>query len=89
MQALILLDKVDLIPIKSTDDKGTKRLLMFGVMLPIYFVVTLLFKKSDIEPLEEKYNNNWDKVFKGNVWLIVYIIASFASIFILASLKQY
>lgn len=88
MQILILLNKVDIIPINSSDDKGTKRIIMFVVMLPIYFVVTFLFKKSDIEPLKKKYEYNWDKVFKGNVWLIVYIIASFASIFILAIWKK-
>ncbi len=89
MQIFIMLDKVSLIPINSSDDKLTKRLLVFLVMLPIYFVMTLLFKKSDIEPLKVKYDYNWDKVFEGNVWLIVYIIVSFALIFILAFWKKH
>lgn len=89
MQILILLDKVDLIPISSSDDKTKRYFVFFLVMLPIYFVMTLLFKESDIGPLKEKYDYNWDKVFKGNVWLVIYIIVSFALIFILAIWKKH
>lgn len=62
---------------------------MFLIMLPIYFSMTLLFKKSDIESLKEKYDYNWDKVFKGNVWLLIYIVVSFALIFILAFWRKH
>jgi len=89
MQILIVLDKVDLIPISSSDDKPKRYLMMFLVMLPIYFVMTRLFRKSDIEPLKEKYDYNWDKVFKANVLLVIYIIVSFALIFILAFWKKH
>ena len=88
IQILILLDKVSIIPINSSDDKLTKRLIMFLIMVPIYFLMTSLFKKSDIEPLKEKYDYNWDKVFNGNVWLVIYIILSFALIFVLAIWKR-
>ena len=70
VQILILVDKVDLIPINSSAGKGTKRIVIFLVMLPIYFAMTFLFKKSDIVPLREKYDYDWDKVFKGNIWLV-------------------
>lgn len=87
-QILILLNSVDLIPINPTNSKLFKRLIMFFVMLPIFFLITQLFKKSDIVPLKEKYDNNWDKVYKGNTWLVIYIIISIALIFILAILKK-
>ena len=57
-------------------------------MLPIYIVMTILFKKSDLALLKEKYDRDWDKVFKGNVWLVFYIIASFALLIILALWKK-
>ncbi len=85
MQVLILLNKVELIPIKSSDHNLVKRIIIFFVMLPIYFLMTQLFRKKDIEPLKENYDYNWDKVFKGNVWLVTYIIRSFALIFVLVS----
>ncbi len=58
-------------------------------MLPIYLIMTRLFKKEDIAPLKEKYDYNWDKVFSGNVWLIVYSITSFALVFVLTFLKKH
>lgn len=33
--------------------------------------------------LQEKYGYDWDRVFRGNAWLIIYSITSFASLFIL------
>lgn len=89
MQILILLDKVNLIPINSSDNKLAKWLIIFFITLPIYFLMTRLFRKSDIEPLKEKYGYNWDKVFNGNVLLVVYIIVSMALIFVLAIWKKY
>ncbi len=88
MQLLILFNKTDLIPIKASDDKLTKRIIMLFVLVPIYFLATKLFKKSDIEPLKEKYGYNWDKVHAGNILLILHIILSFALIFVLAIWKK-
>jgi uncharacterized membrane protein HdeD (DUF308 family) len=88
MQGLLLFDKVDLIPANSSDSKATKWLIMLLVMLPIYLLMTGLFKKVDVVPLKEKYDYNWEKVFRGNVWLTVYIIISFALVIILAILKK-
>ena len=53
-------------------------------MLPMYFVMTYLFKKRDVEPLKQRYAHNWDQVFKGNVWLVVYMVISFSLIFVFA-----
>ena len=87
MQILVLLDLVIAIPINSAYDKLTKRLILILVMLPIYFLITSLFKKSDIESQKEKYHYDWDKVFRGNVWLVIYIILSFALTIFLAILN--
>lgn len=84
MQILILLNSIPDI----TTDKSAKRLIVFLTMLPIYFVMTILFKKSDLAPLKETYDRDWDKVFKGNVWLVFYVIASFTLIIILALWKK-
>ncbi len=89
MQLLIVLDRVDLIPTEKTNNIWIKRLIMFLTMLPIYLIMTRLFKKEDIAPLKEKYDYNWDKVFSGNVWLIVYSITSFALVFVLTFLKKH
>ncbi len=89
LQILILLDKVNLIPINYAGNKLAKRLIIFFVMLPIYLLMTQVFKKSDIESLKEKYDYNWDKVFKGNVWLVIYFLLSMALIFILAIWKKH
>ena len=84
MQLLAVFNKIDLIPIKSSDDKLTKWIIMLLILIPIYLFVTKLFKKSDIEPLKEKHDYNWNKVHSGKLWLIIYIILSMALMFILA-----
>jgi hypothetical protein len=88
MQLLIAIDKVNIIPIDSNDGKGTKKIIMFFVMIPIYFLISVVIKKKDLEDLGERYRYKWDRVFDSNVWLIVYIILSVALTFILAFLKK-
>jgi hypothetical protein len=88
MQMLILLDKSDFIPINFNDNKLAKRIIIFFTMLPIYFLMTRLIKKSDIEPLKEKYNYNWDKVFSANIFLVIYVALSFTLIIVLALWKK-
>jgi hypothetical protein len=90
MQLLVILDKVnDYIPTSTSYGRGMNKIIMFFVMLPIYFLVSLLIKKKDMDELDEKYAYDWDKVFNGNVWLVVYIIVSFALIFVLAIWKKH
>lgn len=83
-QILIVLDKIDLLPIKSTDSHLKKRLVIICVMIPIALLMWRLFRKEDIPVLREKYDYDWDIVFRGNVWLLVYIISSFFLIVALA-----
>ena len=89
MQIFILLNKFDILPNISTNDKTTKRIVILFVMVLIYLLMTMLFKKRDIEPLKDKYEYNRDKIFIGNVRLIVYFIFSFALIVVLAVWKQH
>ena len=89
VQILILLNKVDIIPINDQDGKPTRYFIILITMLPIYFLVTRLFKKEDIEPLKEKYEKNWDKIFAGNIRLIIYFILSFAIVILLALWKNH
>jgi hypothetical protein len=51
-------------------------------------VLSLVVKKKHMEELEEKYKYEKEKVFKANVWLIVYIVLSFALIFVLTFLMK-
>ena len=88
MQILILFDKMDLIPINTTASQLERRLIIFLVLLPFYFLMTRLFKKKEIESLKEKYDYDWDKVFSGNVWLVIYVLLSFALLIILLLLKK-
>jgi len=88
-QLLLIFDSVSIIPVSASDNKLTKRFVMlFLFFIPLYFIMTRVFKKADIEPLKEKYDKDWDKVFKGNVWLVVYIILSMGLIGLIAFLKK-
>src|SRR5437764_12715084 len=78
MQILAILHKVDLIPIKTSDNLWRKRVVMFLLMLPIFLLFKRVVKKNDLEILKKEYEYNWEKLFNANIWLIVYIILSFS-----------
>lgn len=75
---LAALGKMDIIPIDASDSKPAKWLIIFLMMAPIYLFLSFLIKRKELEKMVEKYDYSWDKVFNWNVWLIVYIILSFA-----------
>jgi hypothetical protein len=87
MQLLILIDKVDLIPIKRNDGQGQKRLVIFCIMLPIALTLAVLIKKVHLEKMIDDYMDKPEVITRGNRVLITYIILSFAAIFALALLK--
>jgi len=89
MQILVLINKISLIPGSPSDDQFTTRVIAFLLMLPVYLLMTRLFRKKDIEPLEEKYDKDWDKVFSGYVWLVIYIVLSFTLGFGLAIWRKH
>jgi hypothetical protein len=88
MQILILLDKFDFIQIEALVNYETNHIKILAIMIPIYLALTFLIKKTDIALLKENYDNNWDKVFKSSVWLIVYFILSITLLVFLATLKK-
>ncbi len=87
LQILFILDRVDLLPIKSSQSHDTKRLMMFLILLPICLMMRLLIKESELKDIKEQYAYSWDKIFNANVWLIVYIVLSFSSLIILMIVK--
>ena len=77
-QILIITKQVEtFFPIKSTDDKPTKYLIMFFVMAPFYILLTLLIKRKDLQSLH--YSDQ--KLRKGNILLIVYIVLTMVLLF--------
>lgn len=84
MQLFLLLEKMDILPKFSTGKIEMREvLLLYLIILPIYIVLTFIIKKSDLSKLGENYEFEWNKVFNGNVCLIVYLIASIIAIPIL------
>ena len=87
MQAAVLFN-FDPVPTDLSNNIWIKRLIVCLVMLPIFFVVSQLFKRKDLEHLKTKYDGDPKKVSKGNHWLIAYIIISFALFVGLLYLKR-
>ena len=87
-QLLIILDKVNLIPIGEADGKMYKRWVMFCIMFPIAIVVALLFPKKEMVSLQSLYQDKPELIRKGNRILIVYIVVNFCLIFLLAVLLK-
>jgi hypothetical protein len=82
-QLLIILDKVNLIPISEADGKMYKRWIMFCIMFPIAIVVALLFPKKELVTLQSFYQDKPELVRKGNNFLIAYIVVNFSLIILL------
>lgn len=85
-QLLIIVNKVNLIPISQGDAKIYKRWVMFCIMLPIAILVALLVPKKELVGLQNVYQDKPEVVRKGNRNLILYIVVNFFLIFILAVL---
>ena len=58
------------------------------VFLPVYLLLNKLVPKDELIRASEKYDYDWDRVFKASVWLVVYIIALFISIVLVIYFKQ-
>ena len=80
-QILIVLNKVDdVLPLKAGDDRFTKKWKLLLFLLPVFLVVTYLVKPKDLK----KATYDEDKVRRGGIYLIIYIITSFVLWFVLA-----
>lgn len=77
-QLLIILDKVNLLPMQSEDIKIVKYLKLAAFLLPIFFVVGFAVKESDLKTVYDE-----EKVRKGGTYLIFYIIFSVILLFVL------
>jgi hypothetical protein len=75
IQVSILLSKEEII--------FQSRLTTIISLIPLFLLFSLLLKKNELEELREKYSYQWDKVFNSNVWLIAYIVISFALMVVL------
>ena len=84
MQLLVLINRVDILPLKLSYSKDSKLLIMLALLLPIYLLLSILIKKESLEAMNEAYAYSWDRVFNWNVWFIVYICLSFAFLVFLA-----
>ena len=83
MQLLVVTHQVDIIiPIKSTDTKATKFLIMSLVFLVILFPLSMLIKKEELKSMSFPS----DKIKRGNIFLIIYIILTMAVLIILAEI---
>jgi hypothetical protein len=89
VQILILLNRVDVILTKPADNHWQQKLGIAAVFIAIFVVFSLIIKRKHMEELEERYQYEWDKIVNANVWLIVYIIMSFALIIVLALWKNH
>ena len=82
---LLILGLFDYIPIKPTDGKGQKRVVIFLIMLPIYLILAVVVRKKHILELKMRHKNDTPKMVKAaNLKLLAYIAASFVILMVLA-----
>jgi hypothetical protein len=78
-QLLIILDKVNFLPMNANYSK----LLNYGMfalfLLPIFLIVAIVAKEKDLEDV----NYDEEKIKKGGVNLIIYIVSSVVLLFVL------
>ena len=78
-QIVIILDKVSLLSFFEAKNRFDRYIKIALFMLPIFFIINLLVKERDIKNLT--YTK--EKIKRGNIYLIIYIVLSFALIFVL------
>jgi len=78
-QLLIILDKVSLLPMQKNDLRIEKYGKLALFLLPIFLIVAYLIKPSELKTLQ--YDS--EKVRKGGVNLIIYIVANIILLFVL------
>ena len=73
-QILVLFDKTSLLPTSTGNARAVNFLIIALCLLPIFLLISRLIKKSDLQ--EMHYEEG--KIKKGNILLILYIVASIA-----------
>src|SRR5436309_10695886 len=79
-QVLILIHQVDtFFPFKSTDNRLTKYLFMALIFLPIFFLLRLFIKREELQSMSFPK----DKIKRGNILLIAYVVLTMALLIVL------
>lgn len=78
-QLLIIFDSVNLLPMRKDDLRIVKYGKVALFLLPIFFLVAYLIKPRDLR----KAVYDEEKVRKGGIYLVVYIIFSILLLFVL------
>ena len=78
-QILIILNRVDLLPMGKDDARIEKYGKAAIFLLPIFLIISFLVKPQDLK------NISYDEaqIKKGNIYLIIYVVASVILLFVL------
>jgi hypothetical protein len=82
-QVLIVLDRVDLLPLSKDDTRFEKRVGVALVMAPIAIVLAFMVRKKDINEIAAAYQDRQEEISRGNKFLIAYSVLSFALLTVL------
>jgi hypothetical protein len=82
-QILVLLDRTDIIPTDGSQFKFSNYIKMGLFLLPIFIAIFPFVKKRELQEL--KYSDQ--KIKRGYIYLIGYIVLSFSILMVLAVLR--
>ena len=83
-QFVVLFDKVDILPFSYQNNRAEKFFVTALCLAPVFVIVALLIKKTDIEAMHFEEN----KIRNGNIALVIYIITSVALLLFLILYKK-
>ncbi len=83
-QIVVLFDLTSLLPTKITSTRGQSFLLIALLLMPVFFVMSALIKKSDLQ----KMHYERQEIKRGNLYLIIYVIASILAIPAIVFIKK-
>ncbi len=84
VQLLIIFNAINLIPVKDSDTRVTEYFKIALFMTPLFFIIMLFIKKSELDTMQ--YDEQ--KIKRGYIYLVIYIILSFSFMIFLALLKK-
>lgn len=83
-QFLVLFDKINWLPTSTKNTRLDNFLLMAVCIAPIFLLMALLIRKSDLQ----KMNYEDNQIKRGNILLIGYIVGSIALLIFIILLKK-
>lgn len=84
VQLLILLNMMNIIPVQNDDTRVAKFFKIALFLLPIFLLFLAFIRKSELQSLQ--YDEQ--KVKRGYIYLVIYIVFSFSFMIFLAVLKK-